>query len=111
MGMWIMENYSETLRNIRKEINRKVKEIQELNNYNEEVWLKVEKECRDNLIYFKKKTNDKLVEFHIRDMGSEQVLCARFDATPSAKELSSIEEDTGLKFYKMTGFDYYFKLD
>ena len=106
-----MENYSETLRNIRMEISRKLKEINDLNNYNMEVWEKIEKECNENSVFFKKQTDEKVVKFKLMDMGGEFMLSAFFDSNPSAKELSVIEEHTGLKFYDKKINEFYFKLE
>ena len=106
-----MENYSQELIKIRKTITEKLNEINELNNRNDELWNKINKEINDNKIYLKKQEGlSGITESTI--YGDNQGIIIIFQNRPTAKGLSIIEDETGLKFIRtISEKEYLYQID
>lgn len=99
--------YVDRLIEIRKDITSKRKEIIELESEKEDLWKKILRELNDNKARYKKMEG--LSGFKEANLGKielvdssdfERVINILFDknSKPTAKALSYIESDTGLKF-------------
>lgn len=88
------------LRKIRKSINDKKKEIVGLQLEKEELWQKIYDEFNENLVMYRKTEGLSGLREALGVYMSEEVLVVSFEqgSMPTAKGLSFIEENTGLRF-------------
>ena len=90
----------EKLRKIRKSINDKKKEIVNLQLEKEELWQKIYDEFNENLVMYRKTEGLSGLREALSVFISEEELIISFEqgSMPTAKGLSFIEDNTGLKF-------------
>lgn len=95
-----MNENADKLRKIRKSINDKQKEIVNLQMEKEEIWQKIYDEFNENLVMYRKTEGLSGLREALGIYMSEEVLVISFDqgSMPTAKGLSFIEENTGLRF-------------
>ena len=111
-----MKEYTQKLKEIRKEINNKNQEIKELEKNSQEIWERITKEINNNKNTYKKQnglSGLKNAELIISENNnpSHNSIIITFENKPTAKGLSIIEETIGLTFDKtITDNKYLFQL-
>lgn len=106
-----MREHTERLIEIRKDISLKNKELNDLLNEQIELWVKIHREMNENKARYRKMEG--LSGFiQCIDYYEGRGLVLQFDenSNPTARALSLIEEDTGLKFKSCDGSQYVFNL-
>lgn len=100
----------EKLRKIRKSINDKKKEIVNLNLEKEEIWGKIYDEFNENLVMYRKIEGLSGLKEALNIHAGEEMLVVWFEkgVMPTAKGLSFIEENTGLRFNGVYNNQYQF---
>lgn len=95
-----MSENVDKLRKIRKSINDKKKEIVNLQLEKEEIWQKIYDEFNENLVMYRKTEGLSGLREALGAYMGEEVLVILFEqgSMPTAKGLSFIEENTGLRF-------------
>ena len=100
MGVLKVNENADKLRKIRKSINDKQKEIVNLELEKEEIWQKIYDEFNENLVMYRKTEGLSGLREALGTYVGEELLVILFEqgSMPTAKGLSFIEENTGLRF-------------